>query len=60
MKYVVIFLAVIGVANFTVINRNAFRTMTNTILTQKGKNIPSRLYQDFTSHHWRLIPEKKR
>lgn len=60
MKYVVIFLAVVGFSNFMIINHEAFSTMTKTVLTQRGKNIPSRLYRDVTSHHWRFTPEKKR
>jgi hypothetical protein len=60
MKIVLVILAVIGFANFTVINQSAFRAMAKTILTEKGKNIPSHLYNDLTTHHWRLIPGKKR
>jgi hypothetical protein len=60
MKYLVILLAIIGFANFTVINKSAFRAMSKTILTEKGKNIPSRLYNDLTTHHWRFILGKTR
>lgn len=59
MKYVVIALAVIGFASFTTINSDVFAQMGKTIATQRGKNIPVRLLRDVTTHHWKLVPEKK-
>lgn len=59
MKYFILFAAVIGFANFTTINHSAFQAMAKTIITQKGKNIPSRLMKNVTEHHWRLIPKTK-